>query len=684
MNDRAHSRKIIEKVRSLIDSDDPITAQRLLLSVIPDNNPVKRTEFYSGSVYLLRKAEYAYRNKARIIPGTYSNSDWEFLNDHEIGSVEGIIDVDSGMHSLFPEMIHYGPDYVDHVFTKDGTVLFFAEKGRIMKYDIPSGQLTELFTVGDLQQQDLCKAYDKYITSISLLKNHRLGVTFSVGVLEDLDGYETALLACLMDSDGGELKSCFYYPILEEGKDNAYSFVSIHVDDAGQRAYLFDCEGREFAYNLVSGDLLGQTGQFHQQNESRRITSYGVTTPDGQNRAVWASGKGVVIRSGSLDSVDPYGLDHLFVLKGDSLLVCDKEGNRLSSAYCPFPLSETCHEIQTRTPDPGNRRTLFFSPARGSGNSGDYYVYDWLERTVTRVFYSSRRNNTFYWSKQGNALVIISIAEQHPYMGFDGKISIVPFSSSAISLDDRIWFYHGWPVSPDASYVCDDESVYSIDSGELLHSLDEHVDYYLSADGCFFYFTESALNVLDLVGGQEPILIHMDVFGSDNSTSGIIDVSPDRHYMVLGNDYSHYQVISLDDGRVVLRIPPVNEHLLTNEAFFSFKEDIISGWSLRTGEKLFERELPISAQSAIGNGGEYSIGISPLHEYVLLASNGQVCVFDALTGDFIDVVGKDLCEGIFESSETCYNSEDQLLSRIRGRYRHNSITKDEIEALLSE
>ena len=672
------SRMVIDRACALIESGDPITAQRLLLTVIPENIPARKPVYLTKAMYYLRKAEYEYRNgHRRVIPGTLSDDGWYVLNDKEIGNVNGIIDINDGRLKPFPDEIHYCPDYCDHVFSDDGHVLFFATRNEILKYDIRSGSLSGFLTFGDLPGI-VFNDWNKYFTSISLLGGQRLGITFTVGEGEETNGYEEACMACIVDIRDGEPLKSFYYPLLSSDKDESYAFTDIHVDDNVGRVYFLDNEGKTLVYDLGDEHMLGKSELRPKFGERNRVTAQGVVIPGGRYRATWESGHGVVVTPLFHDESDPFLKKHSYEQRDDSLVVSDIDGNRLVTAYCPYTVSADCFEIPTETSDPQGRHTLVFSPGGGSDASSGVYLFDWLDKMVSKVDIDGYDGERFYWSKGGDVLVVIDVDERYPGLG---GIRMVPlFPAETFTLTDYYGFSPllGWPISEDRSFVYVFDGLYSADSGEQLCPFDPGKGYLLCADDLVVLLTEDGLKGFDVRSGET----RFEFPEINNWWYEMDQISPNQQYLGLSGG-ERYAVFSLADGRLTELDSDESLHLLTDDTCFSFLSPHLSAWANDTGKKKFDMELPVSVQSSVEGERDWSMGVLQDKDLLMLSLGRTVYVIDAENSSLVDVIDREYHDLLFTSSLSGIDS-DGLLSRIRERYRFNTLTDDELKKLMQE
>lgn len=675
-----HSQMVIDRANALIESEDPITAQRLLLTVIPEGNSARCPAYLRKALYYLRKAEYEYQNgNRRVIPGTFSHDGWYVLNDREIGNVEGTVDIYDGRFTPFPDEIHYGPDYCDHVFSEDGRFLFVATLNGIVKYEILSHSLSEFLTFDDLAGI-VFNSWKKYFTSISMLGGQRLGVTFTVGEGEETNGLEDACMACIIDTEDGKPIKKFYYPILSDDKDRSYSFVDIHVEEDEGRVYFLDNEGKILVYDIDDEHLLGVTRIRPEFGEKNRVHTQGTVIPGSRYQAAFDSGHGVVVTPLSGAESDAFLKKHSYAQRGDSLVVSDSDGNRLTAAYCPYRISAGCFEIPTETIDPQGKRTLISSPGGASDASSGVYLFDWQNKRISKIGLDGYNGERFYWSREGDVLIVIDIDRQYPVYG---GIRLVPLTSAgSFTLTDHYGFstLFGWPISGDYSLVYVHGGLYSADSGEYLRPFDSGDGYLLCSDDLVVRISEDGLHGFDVRSGETRFS-----FPEINKWWYEIDqISPNHNYLGLSDgEGERYIIVSLTDGHMFELDTEEAQHLLTDDCCFSFHHPHLSAWTIDTGKKIFDTELPVAAQKVVSEEGGCSMSVIPDQSLFKLASKSSVCIFDAENGSLIDVISREYHDLLFSSSQSGFDSHG-FLSRIRERYRFNALSKDELKHLLSD
>ena len=671
-----HTEKVIEQARNYIDSQDPITAERMLLSVIPDHLPRKRNAIQSRVLFLLREAEHAYRNEPRILPETKDFwSQLFFLDDRRIGCIAGISDIVNGKRIRFPEEFDWS--YCrSFSFSENGTVAFFADHYRVLRYDVLSERLSVL----------LSDVGPRHIIDITPTRDHRLGIAFELSS----DFYEEGLinrdtLAWIVDSKDGTLLAAMEGSVLDD-RGEAFYFTDISIDEARHRAFLRDSNGLTQEYDADTGAYLGECDQPVDSLLFDETDRVGNLSSDMPFESDWIKDRGVII-SPSL----PEPSKRSYVQQGDSLFVLDAEGNHLLSAFCPYPISDKCAERLTREGDPLGRRTILFSPG-DQFYDWSLYVLDWMERRVSPIdipdYAKLCGGYLSGWSKGGNALVYVDGMEVNT-----GAVYILPLTNSALSLSDYIDFWLGseMPLSPDFSTALVEGGLYSIDSGALIASIDSTFSSFLFCPGNLFVFKSgNGLTGLDTTDGS--IRFHyrdfvQSVDRSDSSyhyTNGDIrQMTPNQRYLGFIHD-DDYIVLSLSDGREVLRDPDGKAHLLTDEVLYSYSDYTLYAWSLLTGKQHRFEECPVTVRNFISASSMASIGITPDQEFVLLKIDSESCVFDAKNGKIVAVRHEgEQTERDFKSMEDDYPSV-QLLQTVRERYRDNEITKNEIELLLSD
>ena len=671
------AQKVIEKARNLIDTEDPITAERLLLRIIPDRLPKKHDANLSKALFLLREAEHAYQHESRILPGTKDFEYWNFLDERRIGSSRGISDIVNGKYIRFPNEFGSG-GFGSYAFSDSGSVAFYTDRYSVLRYDVDSDRLSLLCeTLGE-----------RFIYTITTTQDHRLGIVFDHSIFDVFRDRDT--LGCIVNSENGNLLAVFEGSFLDE-KGNYDSNDLLYIDEAQHRAYLGkSADGRTQAYDADSGAYLGKCDLLFNDIVRDAAVRDGFVSPEVPFDADWIRDRGIVVTP-SVSSTE--SRKRSYFRQGDSLFVSDADGNRLLSAFCPYPLQENCTELLAREGDPLARRTILFSPD-DQYYSDNLYALDWIERRVVKIdtpdFFGGECLEG--WSKEGNALILSMEIEPG-----SAEVFIVPVSPSAFSLRSGIdyWKYYEWPVSPDASTVLVDDSLYNIDSGELVATIDTPFLSYLFCPGNLFVFiSEEGLTGLDTTDGSIRFLfpdyhgsgLRHDEAGGIESSSGrgyIKQMTHDERFLGFNHDQA-YVVISLPDGREVLRDPEGSRHLLTDDTLFSYSDHALSAWSLTTGKQMRFEECPSSGNDVLSGLKADNIGITPDHDFVLLEIGSESYVYDARSGCLAAVCHRMEDSGhSFKSIDDDYPSE-RLLSALRERYGDNAMTKKELEQLLSE
>ena len=669
--------KVIEKARDFIDSQDPITAERLLLHVIPTRLPEKYDANLSKALFFLREAEYAYQHESRILPGTMDFRLWNYLDERRIGSYRGISDIVDGKYVRFPEEFD-SDGFRSYAFSDSGSVAFYADFHSVLKYDVDADNLSLLYG----------PTRGKYISSITATQDHRLGIVFdpqSDFVFGDRD-----TLGCIVSSESGDLLAVLEGSFLDEkGK---YVSHELLIDEALHRAYLGDSNGRVLTYDADSGAYLGECDVPIKDLVQGSAFKDGFVSPGVPFGMDWVPDRGVVVTP-SVSAAE--SRKRSYVLQGDSLFVLDAEGSRLLSASCPYPLSENCSEELAREDDPQVRRTILFSPD-APNSSGSLYVLDWVERRVFKLDTPDYYYGGFLegWSKEGNAL----ISSVEPEIG-RFEASILPVSASALSLHSSIdyWTSYEWPISPDGSTVLVDGSLYDIDTGELVATIDTPLLSYLFCPGNLFVFiSEEGLTGMDTTDGSIRFLfpdyhgdgLRREEAGGIESSFGrgyIKQMTPDERFLGFNHDQA-YVVISLPDGREVMRDPEGSRHLLTDDTLFSYRDFAISAWSLQTGKQSHFEECPSTWKDALSGLEPSNFVITPDHDFVLVEIGSESFVYDAKNGCLVAMFHQDQEDNSgssFKSIQEDYPSE-RLIFTLRERYGDNAMTEEELRRLLSE
>ena len=653
----ARVNKILNAAQLSIETHDPVTAERLLLTLVPENDPHERPEYLSRAFYLLREAEYDYRHSGWIVPGTADDLEWQVLEDRYLASFHHLIDLDNNkvLHHLSdekPDIYTYSPDgrflyYSRQVQTETGNY-----SQEVLKYDVLSGSVKTLFS------------FDGTFSCLSVLDDGILGIGIDKSFLEY--GEETGPCAFLIDTETGELLNSFSHP--RYGKDDSFHIEEMSFSEDGRLVLLYGSDRICCSFDPDSSELVEECPYEKKitplESAARNLFSFDSLCVRKRGAiARWDYHYGL--------SIKPATLQERFHLS--------LENRKLTVYDCFFPdstFSIKCDYPSLKmvdTPIMMDDKILLHNPS-SSSLYNRILVLDLKARQLLLLDDQliQMESTSFLWSRNGAALI------SQTNHNDDHWLSVYPLNPSALSVDNLEYESSvlPCPISGKGSFIVLGWDLYNVETGNVIYSPgcyslsyafspEEHLYVCHGLQGLTFVNTETG-----------------EVSVSNTEVKGWFDrFSRDGNYIGLQSE-GGYQVYSVPEDRVIFSSESgsafmLNHGVCDRETIYTFSP----------GKKALQ--FYIDPDSFISKDDEdrgYNREVSPDGEYIMIEGWKNIYILDSSNGVVIGrYINSDYekqtirKKAVFRIDMPC----SELIDTLRLRYKGNTMTREETRDILN-